>query len=182
VAIIKKKQADHLIGRMALLSQKGKYEPEPISVAGYSIPFWADTLCAVLTKKHRLTINEARLLQDILETEGIDSIPSISIRASLEAMLAHKQAKESPNDHIDIMRIAGALPFVDLMLIDGSKASDIRELGLNIKFGTEVYSGKFKELEKLKYHLADINNGQPVNSGDGKERGGADTAGFSSRA
>ena len=74
-------------------------------------------------------------------------------------MLAHKQVKESPNDHLDIMRIAGALPFVDLMLVDGPKASDIRELGLDIKFGTEVYSGKVKELEKLKYHLVNINDG-----------------------
>jgi hypothetical protein len=163
VAFIKKKQADHLIKRMALLSTKGKYEPEPISLAGYSIPFWADTLCAVLTRKHKLTKAEALQLQIILEAEGIDSIPSISIRASLEAMLAHKQANESPNDHIDIMRIAGALPFVDLMLVDGPKASDIKELGLDIKFGTVVHSGKVKELEKLKDYLSDINTSQPIN-------------------
>lgn len=158
VATIKKKQANHLIERMAVLSQKGTYKPESISLAGYSIPFWADTLCAVLTRKHRLSRKEARQLQVILEAEGIDSIPSISIRASLEAMLAYKQANESPNDHLDIIRIAGALPFVDLMLVDGSKASDIRELGLNIEFGTEIYSGKVKELVKLKYCLADIIN------------------------
>lgn len=182
VKIIKKKQSDHLIERMTSLSQLGKYEPKPVLLAGYSIPFWADTLCAVLTRKHKLTKSEALQLKRILEAEGIDSIPSISIRASLEAMLAHKQANESPNDHLDIMRIAGALPFADIMLVDGPKASDIRELGLDKKFGTAIYSGKIKDLDKLKNHLSRINSGQPINSGDGKGRGGADAASSLARA
>ena len=160
VKIIKQKQAYHLIERMHTLSRNGKYEPKPIQLGGYSIPFWADTLCSILTKKHKMTSKEAFQLNNILEKEGIDTVPSISIRASLEAMLAYKQANEDSNDHIDIMRISGALPFADLMIVDGPKASDIRQLGLDTKYGTDIYSGKIGEIKKLRNHLSRI-----VNSG-----------------
>ena len=97
----------------------------------------------------------------LLHDEGIDAIPSLSIRASLEAMKTHKGSNDTPNDVVDITRIASALPFADIMLVDGSKASEVRDLGLDKKFQTKIYSGKRKELAHLREHLSTLINISP---------------------
>lgn len=155
VAIIK----DHLIERMLLLGLKGSYRPKLITLAGFTIPFWADTLCSILVGKHKMTQKEALKAVEILENDGIEAIPPISIRASLEAMLAFKNANETSRDHIDIMRISGALPFADLMLIDGPKAHDVQELAIDQKYQTAVFSGRREDLEGLTEKLKKIVKG-----------------------
>lgn len=153
---IKSDYAQEMKKRMFWLGTKGGYSPQTVTLAGYEIPFWADVVCQILVVKHQLTQLEAQAAFWILEKEGIDAIPSLNIRASLESMLAFRGVAESANDQIDILRIAGALPFADLMLIDGPKANDVRELKLDKKFQTNVYSGKKAELERLKNDLTVI--------------------------
>lgn len=156
ISIIKNKNKKHLLDRFSILVKNGSYKPDPIKLAGYSIPFWADALCSILVSKHRMTRKEAKIAYELLDNEGVEIVPPISIRASLEAMLANKNANESPNDHIDIMRIAAGLPFSDIMMIDGSKASDVKELKLDKEFKTSVYSGKEKNIPLFIEHLEQI--------------------------
>jgi hypothetical protein len=153
---IKNSYAEDLKKRMFWLGYYRNYKPTPIKLAGQNILFWADFISLLLTKKHSMTQIEAQTAFWILEKEGIDAIPSLSIRASLEAIMAYKGLIESPNDQMDILRIAGALPFADIMVIDSSKAHDVRELGLNKKFQTDVYSGKKKDLINLREQLTKI--------------------------
>jgi hypothetical protein len=124
-----------------------------MTLAGQAIPFWADALCSALVSKHHLTQPEALDAYHCLQHEGIDAVPSLSIRASLEAMKTYKGTNETPNDQVDIMRIASALPVADIMLIDGPRASDVRELGLDKEFQTTIYSGKKMELVRLREQL-----------------------------
>lgn len=153
---IKNGYAQEIIKRMFWLGSQAKYVPRTVILAGHTILFWADVVCHLLVSKHRMTQQEAQAAFWILEKEGIDAIPSLSIRASLEAMLAYRGVIEISNDQMDILRIAGALPFADMMLIDGSKAHDVRELELDKKFQTNIYSGKTAELENLKNDLTAI--------------------------
>ena len=153
ISVIKDIFVKPLLDRLLTLSKEGSYKPELIKLAGYSIPFWADALCSILVTKHKMTMNEAKNAYDIINDNGVDAIPPISIRSTLKAMLAYKNASESPNDQIDIMRISTALPFSDIMMIDGPKASDIKELELDKKYKTSVYSGKAKDLPLFIEHL-----------------------------
>lgn len=158
VEIIKDKYAGEMKERLYLLGTQGRYTPRTVTLAGQNILFWADALCSVLINKHSMTQQEAINAYNALQKEGIEAVPSLSIRASLEAMKAYKGANENPNDQVDIMRIASALPFADIMLIDGPKASEVRELGLDKKFGTTIYSGKRLELVNLEKELDNLIN------------------------
>lgn len=154
---IKNRYAQEIIKRMFSLGSQAQYVPRTVTLAGHTILFWADVVCHLLVSKHRMTQQEAQAAFWILEKEGIDAIPSLSIRASLEAMLAYRGVIEKKsNDQVDISRIAGALPFADMMLIDGPKANDVRELELDKKFQTNIYSGKTAGLENLKNDLTAI--------------------------
>lgn len=153
VGLKKNNYAQEMARRMFWLGSKAKYIPRTITLAEHTILFWADVVCHLLVNEHRMTQQEAQTAFWILEKEGIGAIPSLSIRASLEAMTDYKAKIEISNDQVDIMRIAGALPFADIMVVDGSKASDVRELGLDKKFQTNVYSGKRTGLEGLKRQL-----------------------------
>jgi len=150
---IKNDYAEELKKRMFWLGTQTRYTPKPITLTGHDILFWADVISHLLVREHHMTQIEAQAAFWILEKEGIDAIPSLSIRASLEAMIVYKNSIEIHNDQMDILRIAGALPFADIMLIDGSKAHDVRELNLDKKFQTNIYSGKKKELENLSERL-----------------------------
>ena len=94
-----------------------------------------------------------------MRKEGIDAIPTLFIRASLEAMLAHKNAKETPNDQIDIMRMSVALPFADMVLTDRPRVHEIKELKLDKKFQTSVFSGSKPDLQEFATYLSEIVNG-----------------------
>jgi hypothetical protein len=153
---IKNDYTEELQKRMFWLGYYGSYDPAPITLAGLDLLFWADEVSRILTGKHFMTQIEAQSAFWVLEKEGIDAVPSLSIRASLEAMIAYKGTIETPNDQMDILRIAGALPFADIMLIDGAKAHDVRELKLDKKFQTNIYSGKKKDLENLRELLTDL--------------------------
>jgi hypothetical protein len=153
IKIIKDKYAQEMKERLYLLGTQGRYIPRTVTSAGHTVLFWADVLCSILVRKHEMTQQETIKALDFLQDEGVDAIPSLSIRASLEAMIVYKGANETHNDQVDITRIASALPFADMMLVDGAKASDVRELELDKKFRTTIYTGQKADLINLKKHL-----------------------------
>ena len=63
---------------------------------------------------------------------------------------------EQPGDQYDITRAACALPYADIFITDGGKASAIRELKLDVACQTEVFSMKKSELNALIIRMGQI--------------------------
>ncbi len=156
VNIIKQKTSEELIVRIQKLLKDGQYRTDPLTIAGQSIPHWADVILATLTRKHRIKNNELVELLKILNNGSVEKIPALNIRSSLSALSAYKQMQETANDQIDIMRISGALPLADMMVIDRSKKAALDELGLPENYQTQIYSGQSTELNKFIKELENI--------------------------
>jgi hypothetical protein len=92
----------------------------------------------------------------LLRVEQLDFIPTLKIRAELEAMQFFRREKIEPRDQYDITRAACALPYADIFITDGGKASAIRELQLDAAYKTEVFSMKKSELQALTIRLGKI--------------------------
>ena len=95
----------------------------------------------------RLAVQLAREAPDTKLT-GVDISDAMVERAArraAEAGLAERVRFEVGD--------VSALPFADIMLIDGPRASDVRELGLDKEFQTTIYSGKKMELVRLREQL-----------------------------
>lgn len=153
VSTIKQRHAHHIVERLESLHDSGKFEPRIIELSGYKVPFWADTLCHILITSHKLSRKEAKKGAELLKSEGIDLIPSISIRASLEAMMAITDKRETDNDHLDIMRTSCALPLCDMVILDRGKAAHAREIGLDKKHDSVVFSARNDELSSIVRYL-----------------------------
>lgn len=119
---------------------------------------WASKVVYELITKHRLSITEGGRLSQLLESERLDFIPTLRIKAELEAMQFFRREKIEPRDQYDITRAACALPYADVFITDGGKASAIRELKLDVACKTEVFSMKKSELNALTAKLNEIIN------------------------
>ena len=51
IQIIKGKKNQYLVDRFETLAISGRLQPTPISLAGHTIPFWADKIFSILTQK-----------------------------------------------------------------------------------------------------------------------------------
>lgn len=145
-----------LLERFFHLSTFGRFDSRTVTLAGITIPHWADVLFHKLVTEHRMTREEALRGKTITMQRGLAAFPSIFIRANLEASMACNSKKETVNDQIDTIRIAGALPAVDILLTDGGKSNDIRDTKLDKLFNTEVYSGKRTDLGNFTNRLKSI--------------------------
>ena len=85
-------------------------------------------------------------------------IPTLKIKAEIHAMQLYRREKIEPRDQYDITRAACALPYADIFITDGGKASAIRELKLDAAYKTEVFSMKKSELSALTTRLREIIN------------------------
>src|ERR1035438_8094750 len=92
---------------------------------------WASKVVYELITKHRLALAESQKLCRLLQTEGLNFIPTLKIKAELEAMQFFRREKIEPRDQYDITRAACALPYADIFITDGGKASAIKELKLD---------------------------------------------------
>jgi hypothetical protein len=119
---------------------------------------WASKVVYELITKHRLALEEGQKLCELLKTERLNFIPTLKIKAELQAMQFFRREQIEPRDQYDITRAACALPFADIFITDGGKASAIRELKLNTTYKTEVFSMKKSELPKLIVRLKEIVN------------------------
>jgi len=119
---------------------------------------WASKVVYELITKHRLTLEEGRKLCQLLKIEGLNFIPTLKMKAELHAMQLFRREKIEPRDQYDITRAACALPYADIFITDGGKASAIKELKLDAAYKTEVFSMKKNELPKLTARLKEIVN------------------------
>jgi hypothetical protein len=119
---------------------------------------WTSKVVYELITKHRLALEEGRKLCQLLKIEGLNFIPTLKIKAELHAMQLFRREKIEPRDQYDITRAACALPYADIFITDGGKASAIRELKLDVVCKTEVFSMKKSELPKLTARLKEIVN------------------------
>ena len=71
------------------------------------------------------------------------------VKVALEACRTWQQQNIEPGDQYDDTRIACALPFVDILITDGSAANTVREVNLDRFFGVKVFSTKDRERSAL---------------------------------
>ncbi len=119
---------------------------------------WASKVVYELITTHRLMLAEGQTLCQLLRTEKLTFIPILRIKAELEAMQFFRKENIQPLDQYDITRAACALPYADIFITDGGKASAIRELKLDTAYKTEVFSMKKAELKALTTRLEEIVN------------------------
>jgi hypothetical protein len=117
---------------------------------------WASRIVFELINENRLAPAEGRRLYHLLRTERLDFIPTLKIKAQLEAMQFFRRENIEPRDQYDITRAACGLPYADIFITDGGKASAIRELKLDAAYKTEVFSLKRSELNVLVTRLNKI--------------------------
>lgn len=117
---------------------------------------WASKTVYDLIARFRFSTNEAKVLDNLLREEAFDFIPTLKIKAQLQAVQFFRQEKIEPRDQYDITRASCALPYADIFVTDGGKASALRELGLDTVYGTEVFSMKKAELGALTDRLREL--------------------------
>ena len=117
---------------------------------------WASKIVYELITKHRITLAEGQKLCQLLKSERLECAPTLKIKTELEAMQFFRREKIEPRDQYDITRAACALPYADVFITDGGKASAIRELKLDLKYRAEVFSMKKSELNALTTRLREI--------------------------
>lgn len=117
---------------------------------------WASKVVYELIVTHRLALEEGQKLCQLLRIEGLNFIPTLKIKSELEAIGFFRGEKIEPRDQYDITRAACALPYADIFITDGGKASAIRELTLDTSYQTEVFSMKKSELNALTARLKAI--------------------------
>jgi hypothetical protein len=117
---------------------------------------WASKVVCELILRYRLTLEEGQRLCQLLRLETLTFIPTLKIKAELEAMQFFRREKIEPGDQYDITRAACALPYADIFITDGGKASAIRELKLDAAYKTEIFSMKKSELNALTARLNEV--------------------------
>jgi hypothetical protein len=155
---------NELLSQLKKFAKHGFLERKTVVFPSRTIPLWSDALMVILISQLNMTQREARKIKESIEKHGlrVTAYPMF-IRASLEAAMALKHQRETPNDYIDVQRLAVALPFADIVLTDKSKCFDIKEYSLHTLFGTEVYSGSREDLKQFTTRLSEIVNSSPTN-------------------
>lgn len=149
IDLVKDRYCQRLSARLDALSCGIAPEPEFITVGENTFPHWATFLCILAVKNHGFTPREAKQMLRHLDHEGIDAVPAVCIRAELEALFCIRQIKEEPADQWDIMRVASALPYADVMVVDGGRTADIVDLELDRRFKTRVFSTRPADQDRL---------------------------------
>lgn len=147
--VLKSISITELIDRLNKLLEDGHIYIRGVQFTSGDVPNWIDQIIFQLTKKHKITQKETRLLIKELKINGFNNIPTLDIRTSLSALISVLNKKETVNDQIDIMRISIGLPISDILFTDSTRKREIEELELDKKYGTLVFSGKKGDLDNL---------------------------------
>lgn len=122
---------------------------------------WSSLVVVSLTRSETLAADDVSQLIQFLEAEGIEFVPTLKIKALLEARQFFVAEKIEPRDQYDITRAACALPYADFYVTDGGKAAAIRELRLDQKFQTTVYSTRESDIRTAIKTISGLLNGPP---------------------
>lgn len=152
---IKSIQPKYFIKRLQDLKTQDQITIQGDKIGNKMIPHWVDLTIEQLLKKHKFTRLEIDKLIFELEKNRFENIPTLDIKMSLLALMSVYSKKETPGDHIDLMRIATGLPIADILFTDKKRKNEILELELDKKYKTKVFSGTKKDLEDF---LEEINN------------------------
>lgn len=148
---------NELTSRLKKFARYGFFDRKTVSFSFQSIPLWADALMILLIRDYRMSPIEARKIKEALEKWGLKkAVPTLFIRASLEAAMALKHQQETPNDAIDLQRLGAALPFADIVLTDKAKLFDVKLFSLDNIYKADVFSGSKSELFRFKEKLKEI--------------------------
>jgi len=145
-----------LISRLNNLLDDGHIYIRGVPFTSGDVPNWIDQIIFQLTKKHRITQKETRLLIKELKINGFKNIPTLDIRTSLSALISVQNKKETVNDQVDIMRISSGLPMAEILFTDKQRKSEILELGLDKKYNTCVFNGTSTDLKAMTSKLKEL--------------------------
>ncbi|UYZ65279.1 hypothetical protein [Hymenobacter weizhouensis] len=146
-----------LLSQLKKFARYGFLERKTAVFPSQTIPLWSDAVMVLLINRLGMTQREARKIKETIEKHGLRvAAAPLFIRARLEAAMALKHQRETPNDYMDVQRMAVALPFADIVLTDKSKCFDIKEYALHTLFDTEVYSGSREDLKQFAVRLRKI--------------------------
>lgn len=143
-----------LIHTLQQYRDTGEYDKRVVSFSFVEIPFWTDTIMSYLIASDLFHAEDANRVIEILTQKGVkEVVPTIYVRTALETMMALKRQKEIANDHIDILRLATAIPFCDVLITDKAKCYDIRTAGLDKQYSIDVYSSSPADVERFHMRL-----------------------------
>lgn len=135
--------------RLNTLLEEGGIRIRGAGFPGSDVAHWVDLFLEILMKHHRMTTSEAERLYDEVQQVGFMNIPPVHIRNTLVDHMAHRHKKETDGDHIDLLRMATALPVTHIALVDGPRKQELVETGLAVKYGCRVFSGRSVDLAEL---------------------------------
>jgi hypothetical protein len=144
------KEIDAVIGAGAIIVKASEHHPQVADMP--SLVVYA------LMHEHRIGPDDLLQFRELLRTEGLECIPLLHIKAELEAAQMLRGTEIKASDQYDDTRIASALPYADILITDGVKASAVRELKLDQKYNTMVLSVKRYDRQRLIAVLTEIVN------------------------
>lgn len=153
---IKSIQPRYFIQRLQELRNENQLTIKGEMIGKKIIPHWVDLTIEQLLKKHKLNRFEVDKLIFELEQNKFNNIPTLDIKMSLLALMSVYSKKETPGDHIDLMRIATGLPIAEILFTDKKRKNEIQELKLDEKYKTKVFSGMQKDLEECLEELSKL--------------------------
>ena len=146
---------NELLGQLKTYARHGFTRQLTHAFTAKTIPRWSEEMLQVLIYDRAMSRAEARKIKELLETGGLEVAAPLFIRATLEAAMEAKQ-QQTPNDAMDIQRLAVALPFADVVLTDKAKCYDVKAHGLNTRYKTKVYSGSKTDLQLFQQRLSKL--------------------------
>jgi len=108
-------------------------------------------------------------IKDFAGSENFKGIPLVEIGSKLWARIltAHGNRKVQSGDATDVEVISSYLPYVDVMAIDGFMANNVKELKLDEKYKTTIFTAKGDGLRKFIDFIKNyLDNNPPVNVPD----------------
>jgi len=155
MATIARRYAADLKSEVGTVLARGQAEIKAEPDAPH-MPTWTSYIVYLLVTEHQFTHRELTLLDGCLDASlGLLFLPFFQVKAALEAYRSWNRKKFEASDQYDVTRVACALPFVDILITDGSVANALRETRVDTFFRTEVFSTKDRERTALLQRLTD---------------------------
>lgn len=111
----------------------------------------------MLIKQAKVHESEVPLLFAFINNpESVDSVPFINIFCSLWAStIYHEQTRKyEPGDLLDIVALACAIPYCQIVTTDTNMKNMVERLNLDKEYGVSIYSPTSKDLIRLEKELA----------------------------
>lgn len=148
-------QVDKYLSGLKDFYKKGYVKVRGVNCGTFIMPHKVDMLIYILTKK-RINKRETEKLIHELETHGFDRIPSMNIRSLLSSDIAICDKQQTPNDEIDLDRVAVGLRISDYFFADNDKKLTIEKYNLDKQYQTKVFSGKKDSVASLTKFLSTL--------------------------